>query len=68
MIGKEAKRTRSLIFASTGNATTSTRDVVPIAPFSGGYAVCALFIVGCYSAGSGSLRMRETMIALKWES
>jgi hypothetical protein len=68
MIGKEGKRTRSLIFASMGDATTSMRDIVPITTFSSGYAVRALFVIGCYSAGSGSLRMRKTTITLKWES
>jgi hypothetical protein len=57
MIGKEVKHTRSFIFASMSDAMTSMRDVIPITPFSGSYAVCALFIVGCYSAGSGSFRM-----------
>jgi hypothetical protein len=68
MMGKEGKCTRSFIFALTGDATTSTRDVVPITPFSGSYAVRALFVIGCYSAGSGSFRMWEATIILNWES
>jgi hypothetical protein len=56
MIGKEMKRTRSFIFASTGDATTSTRDVVTVTSFSGGYAVCTLLIISCYGAESGSFR------------
>jgi hypothetical protein len=47
---------------------TGTRDVIPITPFSGSYAVHTLFIIGCYSAGSGSFRMGKTTVTLKWES
>jgi hypothetical protein len=68
MIGKEVKRTGSLIFASTRDATTSTRDVVPITSLFGSYAVRALFGVGGYGARSGSFRMREATVTLKWES
>jgi hypothetical protein len=68
MIRKEVEHTRSFILASMGNAMTRTRDVVPITPFSGGYAVRALFVIGCYSAGSGSLRMQKITVTLEWES
>jgi hypothetical protein len=67
MIGKEMKHTRSFIFASTGDAMTSMRDVVPVTFFSGGYAVRTLLVITCYSAGNGSFRMGKTMVTLKWE-
>jgi hypothetical protein len=50
------------------DATTSMRDVVPITSLFGSYTVHALFGVGGYGARSGSFRMRETTVALKWES